>query len=108
MISDATPDLPSRERMTDIVERLRGKPVRYDYFPEADRQEAADEIERLRADKELTAIRGSLHAEIARLRKALLKARWHLRRYNQPDALALIEAALEKCYGRPLLPLEGT
>jgi hypothetical protein len=34
--------------LTDIVERLRGKPVRHDYFPEADRQEAADEIERLR------------------------------------------------------------
>ena len=34
--------------MSDIVERLRGKPVRHDYLPEADRQEAADEIERLR------------------------------------------------------------
>ena len=32
----------------DIVERLRGKPVRHDYVPEADRQEAAAEIERLR------------------------------------------------------------
>jgi predicted nucleic acid-binding Zn-ribbon protein len=38
--------------MTDIVERLRGKPVRHDYFPEADRQEAAAEIERLRDEIE--------------------------------------------------------
>jgi hypothetical protein len=43
---------------------------------------------------------GLLHGEIRRLRMALVEARSHLKRH-QPEALAVIEAALEISYGRP-------
>lgn len=38
---------------------------------------------------------GEYFREIERLRTALSKARWHLRRYNQPEALTTIADALE-------------
>jgi len=57
---------------SDIVERLRGNPVRHDYVPEADRQEAADEIERLTAVVEAlnTSLR-TANSEIERLTRRL-------------------------------------
>jgi predicted nuclease with TOPRIM domain len=72
--------------MTDIVERLRGKPVRHDYFPEADRQEAADEIERLQAENADLVLRAQaldvharkLEAEIKRLHEELRAVLGHV------------------------------